>query len=171
MALIDQISGIYVGFDPLSLSKPAEYLQFDLDALDQNKPRNKAGQVLGKLKVAVESTEDSLVVRHRTFGRPATCAQYPVTLSAAATKQLRCEAGQRVSEIPQTLLRILCVLQGLLIQLPSRRPDMQAPISTFSNPPSRCRCRQSLYTAAAACRNREAQPLAVYFRGGILSAV
>jgi light-harvesting complex II chlorophyll a/b binding protein 4 len=55
------------GFDPLSLSKPAEYLQFDLDALDQNKPRNKAGQVLGKLKVAVESTEDSLVPYSEVF--------------------------------------------------------------------------------------------------------
>ncbi|CAK0784280.1 Chlorophyll a-b binding protein CP29.1, chloroplastic [Coccomyxa viridis] len=35
------------GFDPLGLAKPTEYLQIDLDALDQNKAVNKAGQVLG----------------------------------------------------------------------------------------------------------------------------
>merc|ERR1712188_105416 len=33
------------GFDPLGLSKPLEYLQFDLDQLDQNRAVNKAGGV------------------------------------------------------------------------------------------------------------------------------
>eukprot|EP00898_Chlorokybus_atmophyticus_P002782 jgi/Chlat1/3504/Chrsp23S03692 len=46
------------GFDPLGLSKPAEYLQVDLDDLDQNAAVNKAGDLLGTIKssgVAVDS--------------------------------------------------------------------------------------------------------------------
>ena len=45
-------------------AQPTEYYQFDLDALDQNKPKNRAGGLLGKLKPApVEVKEDALVVR------------------------------------------------------------------------------------------------------------
>eukprot|EP00244_Chara_vulgaris_P014665 TRINITY_DN92_c0_g1_i6.p1 TRINITY_DN92_c0_g1~~TRINITY_DN92_c0_g1_i6.p1 ORF type:complete len:304 (-),score=63.47 TRINITY_DN92_c0_g1_i6:130-1041(-) len=36
------------GFDPLGLGKPAEYLQFDVDGLDQNLAKNRAGDLLGK---------------------------------------------------------------------------------------------------------------------------
>lgn len=55
---------IFSGFDPLGLSKPVEYLQFDLDNFDMNKARNPAGQLLGKLQ-PVDNTpkEDALVVR------------------------------------------------------------------------------------------------------------
>uniref|UniRef100_A0A803QFX6 Chlorophyll a-b binding protein, chloroplastic n=1 Tax=Cannabis sativa TaxID=3483 RepID=A0A803QFX6_CANSA len=35
------------GFDPFGLGKPAEYLQFDLDSLDQNLAKNEAGQIIG----------------------------------------------------------------------------------------------------------------------------
>ncbi|CAA6669470.1 unnamed protein product [Spirodela intermedia] len=35
------------GFDPFGLGKPAEYLQFDLDSLDQNLAKNLAGDVIG----------------------------------------------------------------------------------------------------------------------------
>jgi len=35
------------GFDPLGLSKPTEYLQYDVDSLDQNKAVNKAGGIVG----------------------------------------------------------------------------------------------------------------------------
>ncbi|OWM69959.1 chlorophyll a-b binding protein CP29.3, chloroplastic [Punica granatum] len=35
------------GFDPLGLGKPAEYLQFDYDGLDQNLAKNVAGDVIG----------------------------------------------------------------------------------------------------------------------------
>nr|XP_010924043.1 chlorophyll a-b binding protein CP29.2, chloroplastic [Elaeis guineensis] len=35
------------GFDPFGLGKPAEYLQFDLDSLDQNLAKNQAGEVIG----------------------------------------------------------------------------------------------------------------------------
>ncbi|KAI4306453.1 hypothetical protein L6164_029728 [Bauhinia variegata] len=42
------------GFDPFGLAKPAEYLQFDLDSLDQNLAKNEAGQIIG---TRVETTE------------------------------------------------------------------------------------------------------------------
>lgn len=35
------------GFDPFGLGKPAEYLQFDLDSLDQNLAKNMAGDIIG----------------------------------------------------------------------------------------------------------------------------
>ncbi|GKU92105.1 hypothetical protein SLEP1_g5877 [Rubroshorea leprosula] len=42
------------GFDPFGLGKPAEYLQFDLDSLDQNLAKNEAGEIIG---VRTETTE------------------------------------------------------------------------------------------------------------------
>ncbi|XP_065871482.1 chlorophyll a-b binding protein CP29.3, chloroplastic [Euphorbia lathyris] len=35
------------GFDPFGLGKPAEYLQYDLDSLDQNLAKNLAGEIIG----------------------------------------------------------------------------------------------------------------------------
>ncbi|KAJ6837374.1 putative chlorophyll a-b binding protein CP29.1, chloroplastic [Iris pallida] len=35
------------GFDPFGLGKPAEYLQYDFDSLDQNLAKNNAGEVIG----------------------------------------------------------------------------------------------------------------------------
>ena len=35
------------GFDPFGLGKPAEYLQYDLDSLDQNLAKNLAGDIIG----------------------------------------------------------------------------------------------------------------------------
>lgn len=35
------------GFDPFGLGKPAEYLQYDLDSLDQNLAKNMAGDIIG----------------------------------------------------------------------------------------------------------------------------
>ncbi|KAG6595381.1 Chlorophyll a-b binding protein CP29.2, chloroplastic, partial [Cucurbita argyrosperma subsp. sororia] len=35
------------GFDPFGLGKPAEYLQYDLDSLDQNLAKNVAGDLIG----------------------------------------------------------------------------------------------------------------------------
>ncbi|CAN1259407.1 Chlorophyll a-b binding protein CP29.3, chloroplastic [Linum perenne] len=43
------------GFDPLGLAKPAEYLQFDFDSLDQNLAKNLAGDVIG---VRTENAEE-----------------------------------------------------------------------------------------------------------------
>jgi light-harvesting complex II chlorophyll a/b binding protein 4 len=46
----DYLDGSLVGdygFDPFGLGKPVEYLQFDLDSLDQNLAKNLAGDVIG----------------------------------------------------------------------------------------------------------------------------
>ena len=52
------------GFDPFGLSKPVEYLQFDLDSLDQTAAVNPIGGVIGKLKkVDNAPTERTIVVR------------------------------------------------------------------------------------------------------------
>merc|ERR1711907_32737 len=57
------------GFDPLGLSKPVEYLQFDLDQLDQNQAVNKAGGVIGSFRPAVdEVTTQSLQPYSEVFG-------------------------------------------------------------------------------------------------------
>lgn len=51
------------GFDPLGLSKPVEYLQFELDELDGSAAVNKIGGVIGKLKkVDNTPTERTIVV-------------------------------------------------------------------------------------------------------------
>ena len=42
------------GFDPFGFAKPAEYLQFDYDGLDQNLGKNVAGDVIG---VRVETND------------------------------------------------------------------------------------------------------------------
>jgi len=57
------------GFDPLGLSKPQEFLQMDLDALDQNKAINKAGDIRGTIqtKADVVST-NSLSPYSEAFG-------------------------------------------------------------------------------------------------------
>merc|ERR1711998_298977 len=47
------------GFDPLGLSKPVEYLQFDLDQLDQNQAVNKAGKVIGRLEIDTDQVSDT----------------------------------------------------------------------------------------------------------------
>merc|ERR1712113_265090 len=57
------------GFDPLGLSKPVEYLQFDLDQLDQNKAQNVAGGVIGYYKPTVdEVSSQSLQPYSEVFG-------------------------------------------------------------------------------------------------------
>lgn len=56
------------GFDPLGLAKPQEYLQFDVDQLDQNKNVNKAGNLLGQFTPGVKSNNDSLAPYDDVFG-------------------------------------------------------------------------------------------------------
>uniref|UniRef100_UPI0027293F4F Chlorophyll a b binding CP29 n=1 Tax=Chlorella ohadii TaxID=2649997 RepID=UPI0027293F4F len=57
------------GFDPLGLSRPAEYLQIDLDELDQNAAVNKAGGVVGAFTpVADQVSTDSLAPYSEVFG-------------------------------------------------------------------------------------------------------
>jgi len=57
------------GFDPLGLAKPAEYLQFDVDQLDQNRSQNVAGGIVGSFKPTVdEVTTQSLAPYSEVFG-------------------------------------------------------------------------------------------------------
>jgi light-harvesting complex II chlorophyll a/b binding protein 4 len=57
------------GFDPLGLAKPVEYLQFDLDQLDQNQAQNKAGGVIGSFRPKIdEVTTQSLQPYSEVFG-------------------------------------------------------------------------------------------------------
>merc|ERR1711971_1110921 len=57
------------GFDPLGLAKPVEYLQFDLDQLDQNQAQNRAGGVIGTFKPTVdEVSSESLQPYSEVFG-------------------------------------------------------------------------------------------------------
>merc|ERR1711881_380161 len=42
------------GFDPLGLAKPVEYLQFDLDQLDQNQAQNRAGNIIGSYNPTID---------------------------------------------------------------------------------------------------------------------
>jgi light-harvesting complex II chlorophyll a/b binding protein 4 len=57
------------GFDPWGLSKPTEYLQFDLDALDQNAPKNPAGRVIGKIQAQPDQVStESLAPYSEVFG-------------------------------------------------------------------------------------------------------
>merc|ERR1711976_378737 len=57
------------GFDPLGLAKPVEYLQFDLDQLDQNQAQNVAGGIIGTFKPTVdEVSSESLQPYSEVFG-------------------------------------------------------------------------------------------------------
>lgn len=57
------------GFDPLGLAKPVEYLQVDIDQLDQNKGVNKPGQVIGSFQPVVDQVEaGSLQPYSEVFG-------------------------------------------------------------------------------------------------------
>jgi light-harvesting complex II chlorophyll a/b binding protein 4 len=56
------------GFDPFGLSKPVEYLQFDLDKLDGSAAKNPSGVVIGKLKKADNKpTERTIVPFNEAF--------------------------------------------------------------------------------------------------------
>ena len=57
------------GFDPLGLAKPVEYLQFDLDQLDQNQAQNRAGNVVGSFKPTADKvSSQSLQPYSEVFG-------------------------------------------------------------------------------------------------------
>merc|ERR1712216_379497 len=56
------------GFDPFGLSKPTEYLQFDLDRLDGSAAKNPSGKVIGKLKKTDNKpTERTIVPFNEAF--------------------------------------------------------------------------------------------------------
>lgn len=58
------------GFDPLGLAKPAEYLQIDVDELDQNAAKNKPGEIIGQFSGRREkvSATESLQPYDEVFG-------------------------------------------------------------------------------------------------------
>lgn len=57
------------GFDPLGLSKPVDYLQVDLDGLDQNLPRNSTGGIVGSFTPTVDQvSQDRLQPYSEVFG-------------------------------------------------------------------------------------------------------
>eukprot|EP00887_Chlorella_sp_A99_P006957 scaffold2.g6957.t1 len=57
------------GFDPLGLARPSEYLQVDIDSLDQNKALNKPGAIVGSFTPVVDQvTPDALAPYSEVFG-------------------------------------------------------------------------------------------------------
>jgi len=56
------------GFDPLGLGKPVEYVQFELDGLDQNLDNNPSGRPIGRLiPDSTTVSEDSLQPYNEVF--------------------------------------------------------------------------------------------------------
>ena len=56
------------GFDPFGLGKPAEYLQFDYDGLDQNLAKNVAGDIIGTRTESDDVKATSLQPYSEVFG-------------------------------------------------------------------------------------------------------
>merc|ERR1719329_2089105 len=105
-----------VGFDPFSLSAPTEFLQFDLDALDQSRAINKSGNIIGKLKkvdnaptarTIVPYNEAFDIIRFREcellHGRWSMLAILGVVIAEANTGITWIDAGKVELEQPQYL--------------------------------------------------------------------
>jgi len=123
------------GFDPLGLAKPAEYLQFELDALDQNAATNPSGNVLGKLiPDSTTVSEDSLQPYNEVFdvqrfrecelihGRWCMLATLGAIVAELNTGVSWVDAGKVELEGAQYLgfalpfdLRTLCIIEALLM--------------------------------------------------------
>ncbi|KAB2596299.1 chlorophyll a-b binding protein CP29.3 [Pyrus ussuriensis x Pyrus communis] len=56
------------GFDPFGLGKPAEYLQFDYDGLDQNLAKNVAGDIIGTRTETAKVNPTPLQPHTEVFG-------------------------------------------------------------------------------------------------------
>lgn len=56
------------GFDPFGLGKPAEYLQYDYDGLDQNLAKNLAGDIIGTRTESADVKSTSLQPYSEVFG-------------------------------------------------------------------------------------------------------
>merc|ERR1711966_479154 len=123
------------GFDPLGLGKPAEYLQFELDALDQNTDNNPAGRVIGTLTWdSTTVSEDSLQPYNEVFdvqrfrecelihGRWCMLATLGAIVAELNTGVSWVDAGKVELEGAQYLgfalpfdLRTLCIIEALLM--------------------------------------------------------
>ena len=88
------------GFDPFGLSKPVEYLQFDLDGLDGSAAVNPYGRVIGKLKkVDNKPTERTIVVRQHTRGFRASRAR-AIAFSRLLLRARKPAREPRVARLP-----------------------------------------------------------------------
>lgn len=123
------------GFDPLGLAKPAEYLQMELDALDQNAATNPSGNILGKLTPdSTTVSEDSLQPYNEVFdvqrfrecelihGRWCMMATLGAIVAELNTGVSWVDAGKVELEGAQYLgfalpfdLRTLCIIEALLM--------------------------------------------------------
>lgn len=56
------------GFDPFGLGKPASYLQYDIDSLDQNLAKNLAGDVIGTRFESADVNPDPFQPYTEVFG-------------------------------------------------------------------------------------------------------
>ncbi|KAF5747618.1 putative chlorophyll A/B binding protein [Tripterygium wilfordii] len=56
------------GFDPFGLGKPVEYLQFDVDSLDQNLAKNLAGDIIGTRTETADVKSTPLQPYSEVFG-------------------------------------------------------------------------------------------------------
>jgi hypothetical protein len=67
------------GFDPLGLAKPTEYLQVDIDELDQNAAKNKPGEIIGSFSGRSEkvSATESLQPYDEVRVLPNRCLRIP----------------------------------------------------------------------------------------------
>ena len=94
-------------FDPLGLAKPVEYIQYDLDGQDQNKPVNKKGEPIGAFAPTADSVStDRLQPYSEVFGiqRFRECELIHGRWCMLAT--LGCFAAEAVTGIPW------CVIDG-----------------------------------------------------------
>merc|ERR1719465_103883 len=123
------------GFDPLGLAKPVEYLQIELDQLDQNAAQNKPGKIAGIFKPKVDVlTSQSLQPYTEVFGlqrlrecelihgRWAMLATLGVIIAESATGVSWATAGKVELDgsrylnfsLPFTISQ-LCIIEALLV--------------------------------------------------------
>merc|ERR1711966_484761 len=94
------------GFDPLGLGNPVEYVQFDLDALDQNGYENKQGGAIGKLipgRWCMLATLGAIV------------AELNTGVSWVDTGKVELEGAQYLGFALPFDLRTLCIIEALLM--------------------------------------------------------
>ncbi|PIN17181.1 hypothetical protein CDL12_10163 [Handroanthus impetiginosus] len=85
----DYLDGSLVGdygFDPLGLGKPVEYLQFDLDSLDQNLAKNLPGDIIGTRTESSERFRECELI-HGRWATLATLGAFSVEWLTGVTWQ------------------------------------------------------------------------------------
>ena len=150
------------GFDPFGLSKPVEYLQFDLDGLDGSAAVNPYGRVIGKLKkVDNKPTERTIVVRQHTRGFRASRAR------AIAFSRLSLRAGNRRASRASPVSRRRARAQRTPREaLASPRASERASARTRARPRrDRARCRLAGFRRCVENRSRRVSRSMSVFSG------